>query len=182
MIRWRVCSPSSTNVEDPKKLVERIIREKQRLKICSLSRTFDCHLLWAHYASGFDGVALEVELPEHSSKIKTVSYRGVFAEFSIEGVSDPSSTAREILSSKYREWEYEQEVRVLHNEEWFPLPKPVTRVIAGHRMQPALFEALRIVCKSKHITFCRTRIGDEGIDADVVESHRARRGNKGISK
>ncbi len=162
-------SSSSTNGEDPKKIIERIIREKQRLKICSLSRTFDCHLLWAHYASGFNGVALEVELPENSPKVKIVLYRGVFAQFSIDRVAHPSITAQEILSSKYREWEYEQEVRVLHNEEWFSLAQPVKRVIAGHRMQPALFEALRIVCKSKNITFCRTGIGDNGIDADVVQ-------------
>lgn len=162
-------SSSSTNGEDPKKIVEQVIREKQRLKICSLSRTFDCHLLWAHYASGFNGVAIEVELPENSPKVRTVVYRGVFAQFSLDQAAQPSITAQEILSSKYREWEYEREVRVLHNEEWFPLAQPVKRVIAGHRMQPALFEALRIVCKSENIAFCRTGIGDDGIDADVVE-------------
>ncbi len=163
-------SSSSTTGEDPKKIVEQIIREKERIKICSLAGTFDCHLLWAHYASGFSGVALEVELPENSSAVRRVTYRGVFAQFSIDRVAHPSLTANEILSSKYREWEYEQEVRILHNQEWFSLDRPVTRVIAGHRMQPALFEALRIVCKSKNIKFCRTGIGDEGIDAAVVDS------------
>jgi hypothetical protein len=163
-------SASSTRSEDPKKRVEEIIREKERIKICSLSRTFDCHLLWAHYASGFSGVAVEVELPDDPERVKIVNYRGVFAEISIDRNPDPYSTALQILSSKYREWEYEQEVRILHNSEWFPLPKPVCRVIAGHRMQPALFEALRIICETKNIPFRRTGVGDTGIDADYVEA------------
>jgi len=35
-------------------------------------------------------------------------------------------------------------------------------------MDPAVFEALRIICAHKDITFTRTGIGDEGIDADYV--------------
>src|SRR5688500_14515121 len=34
------------------------------LKVCSLSQTFDSHLLWAHYAEGFTGLAVEVEVPD----------------------------------------------------------------------------------------------------------------------
>jgi hypothetical protein len=76
--------------------------------------------------------------------------------------------ANEVLSSKYQEWEYEKEVRILQADEWFYLEKPVQRVIAGHRMLPALFEAMNIICNSMGIEFCRTGIGDEGIDADYV--------------
>jgi hypothetical protein len=165
---------SSTGGEDPKQRVAKIIREKQRIKVCSLSRTFDCHLLWAHYASGFSGVAVEVELPDDPKKVKIVNYRGVFAELNLNRNPNPYSTARQILSSKYREWEYEQEVRILHRDEWFPLQRPVCRVIAGHRMTPALFEALRIVCDSKKIPFRKTGIGDTGIDADYIEAIAAR--------
>src|SRR5438876_5622662 len=102
-----------TKGEDPKNLVEKIIREKKHIRVCSLSRTFDCHLLWAHYASGFSGVAVEVELPDDSEKVKVVKYRGVFAEFNADHNQDAYLTARQILSSKYREWKYEQEVRIL---------------------------------------------------------------------
>jgi hypothetical protein len=73
-----------------------------------------------------------------------------------------------VLSSKYQEWAYEQEVRILQHDEWHILPTPVKRVIAGHRMNPALFEALRIICEHKGITLNRTGIGDDGIDADYV--------------
>jgi hypothetical protein len=163
-----VYSYRTTDERDFKEEVAKIVKYKQRLKVCSLSKTFDCHLLWAHYASGFDGLAIEVELPDRSPVVKNVEYRGVFAPVSLENPVRADRTAAQILSSKYREWSYEQEVRILQHQDWYLLTKPVTRVIAGHRMNPALFEALRIICERKQITLNRTGIGDEGIDADYV--------------
>lgn len=163
-----VYSYNSSDEEDYSKRVKQIIDEKQNLKVCSLSKTFDSHLLWSHYAGGFDGVAIEVELPDEHPSIKEVTYRGVFAHVAMPNGGDPFQLANEVLSSKYQEWEYEKEVRVLQHDEWFHLDKPVKRVIAGHRMPPALFEAMNIICNSMGIEFCRTGIGDEGIDADYV--------------
>lgn len=163
-----VYSYGTAEGRDYKEEVAQIIEHKKRLKICSLSKTFDCHLLWAHYASGFDGLAIEVELPDRSPVIKSVDYRGVFASVSFDMPMPPDRAAEEVLSSKYREWSYEQEVRVLQQDDWYKLPKPVNHVIAGHRMNPALFEALRIICEHKNITLSRTGIGDMGIDADHV--------------
>jgi hypothetical protein len=163
-----VYSHSSSDEADYKNVVQEIIEHKQRLRVCSLSKTFDCHLLWAHYASGFDGLAIELELPEDDPRIRNVQYRGVFGYVGIDRVRDPGQVASEILSSKYQEWKYEQEVRVLIPDEYYPVPGGVKRVIAGHRMKPALFQALRIICEARGITLCRTGIGDEGIDADFV--------------
>ena len=42
------------------------------------------------------------------------------------------------------------------------------RVIAGHRMKPAVMHALQIIWDKKNILLNRTGIGDEGIDADYV--------------
>jgi len=165
-----VYSRSSSDENDYKSRVQEIIEKKKCIRVCSLSKTFDCHLLWAHYASGFDGLAVEVELPDRDHRIKDVTYRGVFGHVAADLASDPNSVAEEVLSSKYKEWEYEKEVRILNHGEYFALPKPVTRIIAGHRMKSALFEALKIICKDQGVALCKTGIGDEGIDADVVYS------------
>lgn len=148
--------------------VVQIIEHTKRFKLCSLSKTFDSHLLWAHYASGFAGLAIEVELPDQSSVIKSVEYRGVFASVTFDKPSPEDRIAEDILSSKYQEWSYEQEVRVLQQHEWYKLPKPVSHVIVGHRMNPALLDALRIICEHRSIRLSRTGIGDMGIDADPV--------------
>lgn len=102
-------------------------------------------MLWAHYASGFDGLAIEVDLPDRSPAIKNIEYRGVFASVSFDNPIPAEHAVMQVLSSKYQEWAYEQEVRVLQRDQWYRLPQPVSRVIAGHRMNPALFEALRII-------------------------------------
>lgn len=155
---------------DVKEEVAKLIEQKRQIKICSLSSTFDCHLLWAHYASGFDGLAVEVELPDDDVRIKPVRYGGVFASVAFGQRRPSHELAEQVLSSKYQEWAYEREIRVLHHGEWYHFEKPVKRIIAGHRMNPALFKALQIVCERQNITLCRTGIGDEGIDADRVPS------------
>jgi hypothetical protein len=155
--------------------VEQISSEKKRYRVCSLSKTFDCHLLWAHYASGFSGMAIEVDLPQGAPDVYDVSYRGVYACLNQEECLDPEQAAKAVLTSKYKEWEYEQEVRILLNswqqpgDQYYTLNQPVTRVIAGQRMTPALLQALKIICKDRGIKLCTVGIGDEGIDADPCD-------------
>lgn len=163
------CSYDSAAENDVKNVVAQIVREKKQLRVCSLSETFNCHLLWSHYASGFKGLAIEVELPANSAAVRKVSYRGVFAGLNLDGGVNAQHAAEDILGSKYDEWSYEREIRVLYRDTYFSLAAPVRHVIAGHRMEPALFDALNFICNKKGIRFSRTGIGDEGIDADHVD-------------
>lgn len=154
---------------DISKRVKGIVKEKRQYKVCSLAGTFDSHLLWSHYAGGFDGVAIEVDLPDDTHNIRKLEYRGVFAYVDMNSFTSEAEAAEQILFSKNKEWQYEKEIRILHDSEWYELPRPVTRVIAGQRMPQALFEVLNITCNSLGITFNKVGIGDEGIDADQVD-------------
>ncbi len=145
---------------------------KRRYKIASLAGTFDCHLLWAHYAGGFDGVAIEVDLPDDEPMIRPVDYRGVFAFVDIDRIQNEDEAARTILFSKYQEWHYEREIRILHDQDFYRLHRPIRRVIAGHRMGQAMFDALHLICDKLGIEMRRVGIGDEGIDADQVPAPR----------
>ena len=171
MTRWKVrlYIPNKEKEEtDVSKRVKGISEAKRKYKICSLSGTFDSHLLWSHYAGGFDGVAIEVDLPDDSPSIKLVDYRGVFAFLDMADNISENEAAKKILFSKYHEWQYEEEVRVLNDSEWFELRLPIKRVIAGHRMPKALFNVLNITCNSLGIILNKVGIGDEGIDANYV--------------
>lgn len=148
---------------------------KGRYKIASLAGTFDSHLLWAHYAGGFDGVAIEVELPDDDPMVRCIDYRGVFAFVGMDRIQDEDQAARTILFSKYQEWNYEREVRILHDQEFYKLARPIRRVIAGHRMGSAMFDALHLICDKLGIEMRRVGIGDEGIDADGVPPPRLKR-------
>lgn len=152
-----------------KKVVKGISNAKTKYRVCSLSSSFQSHLLWSHYAGGFDGLAIEVDLPEHNQNIKPLEYRGVFAFLNMDEVKNEDDAARKILLSKYNEWEYEKEIRILHNKDFFELDSPVKRVIVGHRMNPALRETIRIICDNQQIEMCKIGIGDEGLDADRME-------------
>ncbi len=145
-----------------------ITEAKRKYKICSLSATYDSHLLWAHYAGGFAGVAIEIELPENDPRIKKVEARGVFAFVDLESALDEDAVAKTILFSKYEEWAYEKEIRILHDQTFFKLKKPIKRVIAGHRMPKALFQVLNITCNGLGITFNKIGIGERGLYLDPV--------------
>lgn len=154
----------SANEADGKRTVADIIREKKQLRVCSLSETFDSHLLWSHYASGFTGLAIEVELPDDSPVVRRVNYRSEFEPALGGSEIDAPRAATEILCSKYKEWAYEKEVRIIQQDVHFPLAaQPAYHVIAGHRMEPALFKALDLICCSMAIRLTRTKITPDGI-------------------
>lgn len=167
---------------DAQRIVKGIGAAKSQYKVCSLSATFQSHLLWSHYAGGFDGLAIEVDLPDDDPNVRLVEYRGVFAFLDMDRVFDEDDAARRILFSKYQEWSYEQEVRLLNWEEYYVLPSPVCRVIVGHRMNQALFRTLHMVCRQEGIEFCKVGIGDEGIDADLVEPADVDRVHRGVRR
>lgn len=144
--------------------------QKRGKRICSLSATFDSHLLWAHYASGFKGLAIEVEIPDDDPLVHKVDYRpDRFFSISPDDFKNTKLSDR-VLTSKHEDWTYEQEVRILTMNEWYPLSQPIRRVIAGFRMPTIEFEKLRTICAAEGIIVCTTGIGDEGIDADLFES------------
>lgn len=158
--------------KDARELFDQAVREigyaKKKYRVCSLSETFDSHLLWAHYADGFNGVAIGIDLPE-SENIQKVEYRGVFAPVDLDLYVDPDQTARKILFSKYDAWNYEREIRILHDGTYFPLKGRIKSVIAGHRLGSALSDTIQAICEIQEIPFFRIGIGDEGLDADSVE-------------
>lgn len=72
-------------------------------------------VLWAHYADKHRGMALGFEID--ASKIQKISYASQRLRMALEDASgNPSLTSEmmnQILSTKYRDWKYENEVRVI---------------------------------------------------------------------
>lgn len=174
----------ATNGEESwaQRAVKGIGDAKSRYRVCSLSRDFQSHLLWAHYAGGFDGMAIEVDLPDDDPRVREVQYRGVFAFLDADDLQDEQEAARTILFSKNDEWRYEQEIRILSDEPYYNLELPIRRVIAGHRMNQALFQTLHMVCERQGIEFTKIGIGDEGIDADPVRPRDLDRERRGMRR
>lgn len=161
-----VYSCSREHEAEARRWAQRVRDEIAKWRVCALSGTYDSHALWGHYGAAFRGFAIEVGLPEGSRWVRRVQYQGPFAAVVYDGSRDPADVALEVLSSKEVEWGYEQEIRVFARESWFPLARPVRRVIAGHRMKEEHLELLTRVCRELGILVNRTGVGDEGIDAD----------------
>lgn len=87
-------------------IVHKIFNQKNTYKICSFSgqKGFENPAMWGYYAGGFHGVAIEVEIDEH--KIEKVKY-------TCNTIA--SGDVKDILTSKLKCWEHEDEYRYLDN-------------------------------------------------------------------
>ena len=91
--------------------------------------------MWAHYAGGFSGIALEYDLDPNKLDIRKIEYTGR-SKVSIqqlkqisEGKIFPQDTG--ILRTKDKYWEYEEEWRLYGNseDEYLPATKPKAMIL-----------------------------------------------------
>lgn len=150
---------SACEAEAAQKQVEEF---SKRLRICSLSRTCGEHLLWAHYASGFTGLAIEVEIPEPTKysplvdeglvRIKEVDC-SIGSHLGTLPYDDPRAAAYERFAAKERHWAYENEVRIIGDVDgldqgcfYHILQKP-RAVYLGFRMPLSTKFSLGAICE-----------------------------------
>jgi hypothetical protein len=103
--------------------------DKERLRICSLSRNPSIDLMWAHYANGDRGVAIGVRINSRY-EVRPVEYIGPLCL--TPGVQNPFS-ARDILLRKNEAWAYEQETRVFTLGPQF-VEVELVEILCGTRM------------------------------------------------
>jgi hypothetical protein len=87
----------------------------------------------------------------------------------MENYNNPEETAKNILFSKYNEWKYEQEVRIVQENEWYHLETPIKKIIVGCRIENSVFDVFKIICKKRNIDLRIIGIGDDGLDEDFVD-------------
>ena len=104
--------------------------QKQKLRICSLSRVNDNELMWAHYSEGHRGVAIGVEINKNKHDVRPVEYDGLPQ---VGMLNIHNSTAREILSHKLAVWSYEEEVRVFTDGKQY-VDAEIKEVLLGRSM------------------------------------------------
>lgn len=128
--------------------------EKQRFT--SFVESVDNPLMWAHYAGGFSGVAIEYDLDPKTLDIRKIEYNGD-PKVSVEqlgqivnGHSLPQDVG--ILRSKAPCWKYENEWRLYGNsdEQYLFCTKPKTLVF-GIRGENTEYDLLREIAKKFEI-------------------------------
>ena len=132
-----------------------------RVGIFCLSKRFDSLPMWAHYANNAAGLAIEFADLDSSFEGDATGVlrepREVVYESEIEGVTFDPRSHESLFFSKYSDWSYEQEVRVVlplsecrvmatgsSSLYLFDVPRTcVRRVILGWNVQPTMANAVR---------------------------------------
>ena len=102
-----------------------IAEARKKHLVCSLSATLSDPLLWAHYADGFKGVCIEVEINESLIKPHKIDYSKDALVISYdrsdklmgEPRPDVNEMAIQTLTRKFPDWAYEQEYRLLNHSD-----------------------------------------------------------------
>ena len=125
--------------------INAIVKGKQKLRICAFSKDRKNILLWAHYADGFKGVCIEVDLqvPQlEDFEIATVEYSSRRVSFSNNSRHLVSVMPHRILSQKNSVWKYEKEVRTLSRDEYIHNGASIKSILLGLRTPEILKESI----------------------------------------
>ncbi len=113
--------------EDMRRLLK---GEKEKLRICALSRDPNNELMWSHYAEGHRGVVVGVEISSNKYEMRPIEYDGLHR---VGLINFHTGSAIDVLSHKLDVWQYEEEERVFTRGKQF-VDVAVRRIICGSRM------------------------------------------------
>lgn len=120
-----------------------IVGEKEKIRICSLSRTPANPLMWSHYSEGARGVVIGLEVSDRTAIVRPVEYGDLPI---LNTNQDPSDAALNILSRKLSAWQYEEEERVFIKSKHY-VDIVVRELILGERISNQDKGFLRDLCE-----------------------------------
>lgn len=117
--------------------------EQSKFGVCCFSETNLSILMWSHYADNHKGVCIEFEFSEDflkNSELSKVIYCNEFPKFTFDdyrGFSkeEVKNKIRQLITIKAKDWEYEKEWRLIHNEKntFYPKILKIKSVLLGVR-------------------------------------------------
>lgn len=116
-----------TEREDVINFIEAIKNVKKQYRICAFSRNKNTLLLWSHYADSCSGIAIGFKLKEVADDNqqfgRDVDYIDDIMRMNLDLKKNqgPEILAKDILSKKLKDWEYEDEARVLTKNKYVPI-------------------------------------------------------------
>lgn len=111
-------------------------------RVCSLTGNARDVRMWSLYADSHQGVAVEIEFndEEMTNVVRKVKYGTDLPKFAHSLENHPP--AAEVLICKTNHWEYEDEYRIITDQETFPIAGKIRRVLLGGRCNSAVVELL----------------------------------------
>lgn len=122
----------------------KIVESKRNsYRICSFSKSLDNFLLWSHYSSGHKGIAIEIDIPENLPDLCKVNYQPFSPLFT--EIDQSNHNLRYLFETKTEEWKYEEEYRIISNEEYFYFNDSIRRIYVGPKVSEDRFNILRSI-------------------------------------
>ena len=126
-------------------IVQKIVKRKANIRICSLSPTFRSMLMWSFYANCHKGYCVEAEIDDN--KLIKVSYDDNPIIIELQNASEEDKI-KMLLSRKYKDWAFEKELRVLCKESYVDIT--VSKIYFGMRVEDSLFQQLKAEIETKN--------------------------------
>lgn len=125
--------------------IERVVNKKG---ICSFSRTKDNILMWSHYANSHRGICLEFDITEDYEFFTlpiNIKYEEFYPEIDVSKTRN--NIGEKLLSTKYKGWQYEQEVRIYKNApgKYKFNPKSLKAVYFGCKVEDKIDELCEFI-------------------------------------
>lgn len=122
----------------PNEVIQKIKFSKNKTRICSLSGTSDNYLVWSHYADGYRGFALGITVTDHNKPVQVTYLKRLPSV-------GKNITARGILMKKLALWSYEDEYRVLTDQNFVDVK--IKQIILGGKMNDRTKDTIRNLVK-----------------------------------
>ncbi|MBN1806683.1 MAG: DUF2971 domain-containing protein [Sedimentisphaerales bacterium] len=149
-------------------------KQRDKCRICSFSGTYRHPLLWAHYAEGFAGIAIEIDFPYDIEALHKITY---LKDFPILPVTDDELPPDPItyLTTKLNYWKHEQEYRIIiqGKNKYFMLPESTHfRILTGINIVSQSYNLICQVCDKLDIPVCKTELNYKRKSVNITTSHK----------
>lgn len=156
--------------KNDRELKREIVSEKEKLRICSFSKSFKNVLLWCHYADSFKGVCFEIETL-HGLDLKKIEYTSDHLDYSNHG--NTARFSRKALERKNKIWKYEKEYRAFTDKQYIENVK-ITAIYLGVRISECMKLSILELGKKESIPVFSTKISNTDRKAVVEKDQELR--------
>lgn len=138
------------NYQSSNSLIEKVNDEINNIYITSLSRRNDNPILWAHYANEFKGICIEIET--HTSTqftVHNINYtktKRIIGNSLFDNYYTANDYAKQLLTTKFPEWKYESETRLLTNNNFIIEDFNINAIYLGVKTSSINKEVIRRLC------------------------------------
>lgn len=146
--------------------------------ICCFSKKNADLLMWSHYADSHTGICLGFDVKKDSGFFTfpiNVNYQDAYPKIDISEEGNYKVYVNTLMSTKYSEWSYEEEVRIMKdsNKAYSFKPSALVSVTFGCKVEDAVIEEVKHVVETnpnlKHVKFYKAVIDETDFKLNILE-------------